>query len=219
MFKKKKQCPKCGKKVEENHKFCPFCGSLIKKGEKYQDPFKEMEKAMKLPFFLKAPVKGMMKQLNKQMTEANVKTDSIQGQPRIITKGFAINISSKEGKPVVRIKPMGPQHPVPPKKEQPLLIEPKPRKFKEFNKKDAEKFLKLKKKEPKTSVRRLADTVVYELDLPDVTKEKIIINHLGNSIEIKALGKEKAYQKVLPISLKIKKWKLEKKKLILELEP
>jgi hypothetical protein len=66
----------------------------------------------------------------------------------------------------------------------------------------------------------MTNKIIYEVDLPGVKNEKdIIITKLENSIEIKAFTKDTAYLKLIPISLPIKNYFLEKNKLILELTP
>ena len=56
--------------------------------------------------------------------------------------------------------------------------------------------------------------------MPGVTNLKdIMINKLQNSIEIRAFAKDKAYFKLIPVALAIKKYGLEHEKLILELKP
>lgn len=91
---------------------------------------------------------------------------------------------------------------------------------KKFSKEEQDKLSKLPREEPATKVRRLSNKVVYEIELPGVKDKKdIILNRLQNSIEIKAISKDKAYFKLIPVSMPVKDWKLEKEKLILELQP
>lgn len=87
------------------------------------------------------------------------------------------------------------------------------------SKTQSEKYSRLPRQEPETSVRRLTDKIIYEISLPGIKNEKdISINKLQNSIEIKAFSKDKAYFKLIPISLPIKTWNLDKEKLVLELK-
>ena len=81
------------------------------------------------------------------------------------------------------------------------------------------KFLTEIKKEPKTNVKRLSNTVIYEINMPGVKSlDDISIVKLENSIEIKAVAKDKAYFKLIPVNLAILDYELERGKLILELE-
>jgi hypothetical protein len=66
----------------------------------------------------------------------------------------------------------------------------------------------------------LTNKIVYEIDLPGVTNVKdVIINRLENSIEVKAFAKDKAYFKLIPLSLPIERYHLKEGKLVLELKP
>jgi hypothetical protein len=82
-----------------------------------------------------------------------------------------------------------------------------------------DKFSKLPREEPLTDMRRLSDKIVYEILIPGVKSLKdISINKLENSIEIKAVSKDRAYFKIIPINLGIKGYNLLKGKLVLELD-
>ncbi len=79
-------------------------------------------------------------------------------------------------------------------------------------------FSELTKKEPHTNIRRLSNKVVYEVEIPGMDSEKdLSIVKLENSIEIKAISKNKAYKKIIPIALPIKNYNVSKGKLTLEL--
>ena len=84
---------------------------------------------------------------------------------------------------------------------------------------DSNKFIGLAKKEPETSIRRLANKVVYEIKLPGVKSIKdLSIIQLENSIEIKALSGKKVFYKIIPINLPINKYDRSKGILTLELD-
>ena len=83
-----------------------------------------------------------------------------------------------------------------------------------------EKLAKLPRKEPETKVRRLTDKIIYEINLPGVKSLKnITVNKLENSIEIKAISKDRAYFKLIPIALPLIRYYLKKESLFLELKP
>ena len=70
----------------------------------------------------------------------------------------------------------------------------------------------------KTNLKRFGDKIVYEIEMPETKSFKdILINQLESSIEIKAIGKTKAYFKIIPINMLITNQKLSEGKLILEL--
>ena len=99
------------------------------------------------------------------------------------------------------------------KKQAPRLSKPK-----EFSAKNIKKLSTLPRKEPSTNIRRLSNRVIYEIDLPDVKSEKdVSIIQLENSIEIKAVSKNKAYTKLISLNLPIIDYNFSDEKLILEL--
>ena len=64
----------------------------------------------------------------------------------------------------------------------------------------------------------MSNKVIYEIELPGVkSTEDVSIIKLENSIEIKAVTKDKSYFKLLPIKLPISGYKVADEKLILEL--
>ena len=212
MFKKK--CKRCGKKVNSKSKFCSNCGNLLNKnytqedwGMLGRDDFDEQEESINP--FLKGLTGNMfnkmlgsaMKMLEKEMSKGMSRENS---QPktniRLMINGKEIDFNkNSEGLEKKQIK-----------KE---VIS------KEFPKENLKKYSKLPKKEPLTNIRRLSNKVIYEIKLPGVKSMKdISITKLENSIEIKALSKDKAYFKSIPINLPITDYELLKGKLVLELE-
>jgi len=91
-----------------------------------------------------------------------------------------------------------------------------------FPKLSAEKLKQmsqLAKEEPAVSVRRLSNRVIYELAVPGVKSLKdVSVAQRENSIEVKALAKDKVYFKIVPLGFPILDCNLLKGKLILELE-
>jgi HSP20 family molecular chaperone IbpA len=89
-----------------------------------------------------------------------------------------------------------------------------------FSEENLKKFKQLKKKEPKTQIRRIGDKITYELDIPGVKSiNDISITNLEEGIEIKAIAKDKAYQKNISINLPLTKYILSNGKLSLEMDP
>lgn len=239
---KKIKCARCGKKIEKKFDYCPYCGYNPKQkaavGE-FKDFSREIEKAMKMPFLVKFPFRHIVKQLEKQidaqMREYDKNLDKkefnkidmnkidMKKMPRV--SGISISVSGGDGEPIIRVRNMGNGNGNRDGKIIPINKISKVQKGigslpSKLSKSKAEKFSKLPKSEPETKVRRLTDKIVYEINLPGVkTIKDVIINKLENSIEIKAFSKDKAYFKLIPISLPLKKYRLEQEKLILELVP
>ena len=75
------------------------------------------------------------------------------------------------------------------------------------------------KEEPKSKIRRLSDRVIYELIVPGVDSiEDVLVIQLENSLEIKALSKDKIYSKNLNINLPILRYQLVNGSLIIEMQ-
>lgn len=210
MFKKK-NCQKCNEKINKKSNFCPNCGFKLKETKKEDwgllgknDSIKEEN--FQTPFFggfsgkiLNNMIGSAMKMLEKELQKENL------NQEKGYNSNFKLMINGKE------IKFNKNQESKNPKKE---AIIPST-----FDIEKIRKFRELEKKEPKTNLKRIGDKIIYEIEMPEIKSFKdILINHLENSIEIKAIGKTKAYFKIIPINIPILNKKLIKGKLILELK-
>lgn len=226
MFSKK--CNRCGKKVNSKNNYCPSCGNRLNSKEKKDEwgmlgtnDFKEdMFSEIKLPKGLDMVLNGLMKNLDKQFKDFDKQINSKDSVPKenpnpfIKKGGISISISTSNGKsPEIKVRSFGNNEKLK-KAEQNLK-----KQVKKQLPSNSKNISKLQKAEPSTNVRRLSDKVVYEINLPGVKSMKdISINQLENSIEIKAIAGDKAYIKLIPISLPILDYNLSRGKLILELE-
>lgn len=248
MFKKKK-CPKCNEKVNENYAFCPNCGYNLNKSrdneKNYgmlgkndylnsgQDSFQNMFSGMFNGFngrimnsMLNNAMKMLEKEMQKSMKEQREFQKNMDENPNINRTHFELYINGKKISPE-KIKVT--KKPYVSGQGKKLLSKQEINKIgnKEyFNENPAlkftneakESFQKLPKKQPETNVRRFSDKVIYEIDIPGVESIKdISISQMENSIEIRAVSKENAYEKIIPIGLPIIRYGLSKGKLVLEL--
>lgn len=214
MFRKK--CQNCGSEIAKNSNFCQNCGAQTKKQEDFgmlgkndfqQDDFFQMPKGVN--FLVKSLIKSLDKQfkdLDKQMANENSNFSPIK------RNGISISISTSPGKqPNIKINNLEKQ----PKNFQKKQVKKQVKKLP----KSIVKIGNLPKKEPTTNVRRLSDRVIYEINIPGVNSiNNVSINQLENNIEIKAITKDKAYIKLIPLNLPILDYNFEKGKLVLELE-
>jgi HSP20 family molecular chaperone IbpA len=218
MFNKK--CPRCNEKIERGYDFCPHCGGNLNKKyleEDYgfigkDDLFEEAE----LPFgfggsmidaLMNRAMKelpNIMKTMEKQMKEGTFeKTGNNIGIPpnmkfRLVINGKEITPNFQESEPQKKIQ----------KKITPKISE-----------EETKRISKLPRKEPETKIKRLSGRLIYEFEVPGVKDmENILVNQLENSIEIKAIAKDKVYSKTLNINLPILDYYLTKGNLILELQ-
>jgi HSP20 family molecular chaperone IbpA len=217
MFNKKK-CPNCKSKIEEKFDFCPYCGASLSSGNMEdgllgKNDFTPIRNELKMPMGLNAIINSMMKSMSKEFEQLD-STLPKEGKPKGVKKdGISISISTfGDGPPKIKINNSGNNQKVEAKK----IIEKK--KEDTFTKERIKKFASFEKEEPKTNVRRLANKVIYEIEMPGVKEiDDISILKLENSIEIKAVGEKKAYKKIIPINLPIINYDLSEGRLILEL--
>jgi len=220
MLGRKKICERCGSKSNSGYEFCPYCGSTLdesakkeKEAENLFDSDVLMPKMnMGFPFnSLFKALDSQMKTLDKEMRRGfNEKQNPMRN-------GISISISSTGGQPIIKVRNLGQGGEM--QAVQRKIEREKPMRKINLSEEEAGRISKLPKEEPGTSVRRLSNKVIYEIDLPGVKEEDIIINQLQNSIEIKAFTKDKAFFKLIPVSLPITNYSLKKGKLVLELKP
>ena len=222
MFKKK-ICKSCGEKINEKYNFCPYCRIPLNEGEDWgilgKNDFVPPTEEMRLPMGLNTIFNALMNNLNKQFNELD---RDIKEEKKSKTSGRKGGISisiSTSGKlpPEIRVKSFGD---VSEFKEKEEKMKKKVKGLKMDNLKNkSKKFVGLPKEVPVTDIRRFSNKIVYEIKMPGVKSMKdVSIIQLENSIEIKALTKDKVYSKLIPINLPIRDYNLEKGKLVLELE-
>jgi HSP20 family molecular chaperone IbpA len=236
----KKSCPNCNKKVSKDYSFCPNCGMNFnspKKNSKKEDwgmlgksdisneqPMPDIFEGFggkMMNKMLTNAIRMMEKEMQKSM-EMQKKT-SIQNQKNPgIKPNFELYINGKRVNPEnIKIT----QHPLensmqntPQRTIQKESSKKTPKNI-AFSQENKNTFSKLEKKEPKTSIRRLSNRIIYEIEVPGVESiEHVSIHQLENSIEIKAIGKKTGYEKIIPIGFPISSYELSDGKLILELK-
>jgi len=215
MFKKK--CSKCNKKIEKSNRFCPSCGKDLNPNSKedygflgkddVDDSFNLMSNTDNLPInkILKTAMKmseKMIRDMQKQSNQPNQSNPSnfpySNMRIKFMVNGKEVPLNNNQRQQI----------------KKPDKIKPK-----KISDEKAKQFAKLPRKEPKTKMKRISNRLLYELSVPGVKDiEDVLINQLENSIEIKALSKNKVYSKILEINLPIVGYKLDKDNLILELQ-
>ena len=241
-----KRCVRCREKIGKEFSFCPFCGipSHDKKNEERdygllgKDDFTENlpQMGVRMPFGFNMIFNSLLKEVDKQFREFDRQpekdTEKKMGG-RIGERGFkipfngaggiSISISTESGKkPMIKVKSFG-NAPEFRNMEREIKQDTRGReieKIAEISEEKAKEISKLPREEAETKVRRLANKIIYEINLPGVKSIKdVVINKLENSIEIKAFSKDKVFFKLFPISLPIIKYKLQSEKLMIELRP
>jgi len=230
MFGKNK-CKRCGEKISDKFEFCPNCGA--RDSSKYRsfdngdwgmlgkDDFSAPFEEIKLPAGINMIFNSLLKNLDKEFGEINkemLMEDKIK-IPAIRKSGISINISTSGNMPPrIMVRSFGDS---PKFKHQEGQLKKPSRKYylTSFSEEQSKRFSKLPRKEPKTTMKRLSNKIIYEIEMPEVKSNKnVSITKLENSIEIKGIGEDKAYFKLIPINLPIVNYNIEKGKLILELD-
>ncbi|HTZ41882.1 MAG TPA: hypothetical protein VMC07_01595 [Candidatus Omnitrophota bacterium] len=210
----KKTCRRCGGNVRKKYDFCPYCGNALEKSNEdfgmlgKNDFFNENAlNEMRMPSGFNMLFNSLMKNFEKQLRDAekrNEKPDDKKGH-------ISISISTLGNKaPVIKVSPPA---------EKPRMKRERKVSFGNLSLEQLKKFSSLPKEEPKTSIRRISNKVLYELEIPGVKSAKdISILNLEKGVELKALSDKIAYLKSIPITLPIINYKFSKGKLVLEMD-
>ncbi|MFA5019987.1 MAG: hypothetical protein WC533_02715 [Candidatus Pacearchaeota archaeon] len=223
MFKKK--CIKCGKKIGRKYEFCPYCGfnsNFSYDSERdYGFLGKENlnELGIKLPPGFNMLFKPLMKELNKQMVELNKELGEEDKLARKNSKpvrtSFSIHIGMPGAKPIV-LEGMNSNLKFA-NRERTESKNKKVLKLPKIKSEILSKVKKLPRAEPQTSVRRLADRVIYELILKGVKSEDSLnITALEEGVEVKAFSDKEMFVKTVESGLKFADYSFAPEKLILE---
>jgi len=211
MFKKRK-CKNCKRKINNSYDFCPHCGDSSNENPQDWGMLGKADTANEFEQFSNSLfggvggkiIGGMLGKTLKMLEQEMQK--EFQSKTPTPGKNFELIINGK------RIDPKNI------KVSHPTQVIRKPRKIlPNISNEALKKISTLPKKEPLTNIRRLAEKVIYEINMPGVNSLKdISIIKLESSIEIKAIANKKAYFKVIPINLPIINYKFLDEKLILE---
>lgn len=200
----KKKCPACANKIESKFNYCPHCGASFKATQEKEnfgmlgrnDSIGKVQNEMKLPFGMEKIMNSLVKQLEKQM--GNMDFDGGQGMP----KGIKIQIA--RGVPQMRQV----VREVPQKKENLPIV----------SNEEVERRMGLPKVDAKSKIRRLADTIIYEIEAPGIQKkENVVLTELATGLEIRAYCKDKCYVKFIPLKVEVIEYHIEKEKVIVEI--
>ncbi len=203
----RKNCPNCNNKINNNSNFCSNCGTQLKNLQKKWGLLGNNNiKQKKAGFMSNMSDKMMdkmlgsaMRLLQKEMTKG-IKEIGKSPQPKM-----RLMINGQEITP--EIKKIN-------KKDKNTRLLPI-----EFSQPNLEKYKSLPKKEPESTLKRIENKIKYELNVPELESiQDISIIRLENSIEIKAIGKNEAYIKTIPIDLNLRKYSLLKGILTLEMD-
>ena len=206
MFKKK--CSGCAKKIERKFNYCPYCGVSLKAGNDGQnfgmlgrnDADARVQQNLGLPLGLNGIVNTLVKQLEGQLE--NMDLENNQGMPKNIKIRVARGPGMNQGQIIQK---------VPEKK----LVDDAP----EISEKENKRRMSLAKVESESRVKRLGDTIIYEINTPGVKKKgDVVLTELATGLEVKAYSKDKCYVKFIPLKVEVVEYSVEKEKVIVEIK-
>ncbi len=210
MFKKK-LCKNCGNKISNKYEFCPYCGNSFEENPKDWGMLGKTDTINEFEQFSNSLLGGIGGRIIGGMLGKTLKM-----LEREIQKEFRQNSTPRTNfELIINGKRIDPKYI---KVSQPMQVVKKQRKvLPNISNESLKKISGLPKKEPLTNIRRLADRVIYEINMPGVNSvNDISIIKLESSIEIKALADKKAYFKVIPINFPIINYEFLDEKLVLE---
>jgi len=218
---KRKICERCGGKINNKDRFCPNCGAKINEnfqkkennnfGMLGETDYIQEEPDLLPKSLLNSLNNGVlgkmlgsaMKMLEKEMQKANKES--------VKKTDFQLYINGK------KINPKNIRVIQGEKNKKDINIEKIPKI--NLSEEKIKQLSSLPKEEPLSSMKRFSDDLIYEIEVPGVKSiEDVIISKLENSIEIKALAKDKVYSKLIPVNLPIKKYNLSKNTLTIYLD-
>ncbi|MDP3966537.1 MAG: zinc ribbon domain-containing protein [archaeon] len=203
----KKKCNVCGEKVKGSYNFCSNCGTQLKDGRDEWGLLGKNDSNFERPGIFESfgdkiinkMVSSTFKMLEKEFQKGMI------GNNKLPQTKVRLMINGKEIAPE-EVKHM--------KRDSNVKFLPI-----EFSEDNLQKWKKVKKKEPKSKLKRIENKIEYEVEIPGVKSIKdISIVKLENSLEIKAVCDKTGYLKRVPIDLPLKKYSLVKGILTLELD-
>ncbi len=206
--KNKVRCLNCKSKIEKKFSYCSECGYPQKETSKnfgllgesdFDNSFIEEQPFGLTDKIINSLMSSVMKSLDKQFKsfdqelEKNFQNAEIKSLPN----GIRIKIAS----PNFAQK----------KQKKKSILEKSP------NQNQIKKLSSLPRTSAKSSMKRLNNTINYELSTPGVSStEDIFVSKLEDGYEIKAIGDKKIYVNSLPINLPLKSLSLLNNKLFVE---
>ena len=204
---KKKSCNNCKRRIKSSYTFCPSCGVDLGKPVQNWGMLGKNDGEQKMPQvkmfggisggIMNKMLGSAMKMLEKEMKkEMDGKNQFSSPKIKLMINGKEIVKNQKEqNNPNTKFLPI------------------------DFGKDNLKKWKTFDKKEPKSNLKRVENKIQYEIEVPEVNSIKdVSIIKLEDSLEIRAIGKNEAYLKQIPIDLPLKKYSLLNGILTLEMD-
>jgi hypothetical protein len=206
MIFNKKSCKNCNDKIKGNPNFCSNCGFPLKDNSNDRGLLGKND-------YTKNPNQNLFSGLS-----GGIMNKMIGSAMKMVEKEIAKNMQGQNNTPNTKVKLM-----INGKEINPQKIQKKDPNIKilpiNFSDENLGKWKSLERTEPKSDLKRKENKIEYTIEIPEVNSIKdISIIKLENSIEVRAIGKQKAYFKRIPIDLPLKKYSLMRGILTLELD-
>lgn len=205
------KCPNCESKIEKKFSFCPYCGEdMIDREKETRDfgmlgksdmqnkanPMADMNLGL-MDKMLGTMVASLVKSLDKQFKEMD-KAD---------VKSFPNGIS-------IRIGPAANANVSQANQQKARVVK------RQLTEQQMAKLVELPKIPAKSSIKRLSDRVICELEASGIrSPEDIILSKLESGYEIKAITSDKVYSNTIPVNLPLKGITINKDNLLIEFMP
>lgn len=229
MFGKKK-CSHCNKEILKKFDYCPYCANPLKNPKDYgllgqDDDLSEMNNLFgHSSSFLESSLfdklfNNAMKVLQNELKHMDMpekripKNSNLKSNFQLYINGKAIPLPENlAGLQMGRMPSRGNIE-----MEDDTGKKIRTQKIPKVSDETLKKSAKLPRKEPKSKITRLKDRLVYELEIPGLDSlDKVLINKLENSIEIKAFTDKAVFIKALPAKLPLIQYSINQGKLFLE---
>jgi hypothetical protein len=208
MFFKKKandiKCLECKGNFSAKYNYCPFCGAsrmniddqdsgMLGKRDMSDEEFSgntiSNNNLNAMDKMIASLMNNMMKNMFSELEKADIKKTP---------SGIKIRIGM----------PGAPQRN--PIKEQ-------KQKTKILSEEQIKRISSLPREKAKTSVKRINDKIIYEIEAPGINSpENIFVSRLESGYEVKAIGEDRVYVNSLPVTLPIKSFTINPDKLLIE---
>jgi len=200
----KKKCPGCAKKIERKFNYCPYCGISFKSGNDQRDYGMlgrndmdgKVQQGLGLPLGLNGIVSSMIKQIESQLGNMD-----LDGQE--MPKNVKIRVARAPGmNQVVQKTP-----------EKKVIDAP------EISEKESERRMSLPKVEVESKIKRIGDTIIYEIETPGIKKKSdVVLTELATGLEVRAYSKDRCYIKFIPLKVEVVEYSVKSEKVFVEIK-
>lgn len=209
-FKRKlggKECQKCKSRIEDKFSFCPYCGlSTVNKEKEMKDFGILGSRDINEGEFLQSNIPrinlGMMDRIFSSLVSSLMKTmeqqinDFDSAEIENYPNGVRIKIENTPYK----------------RKQKPARAIRR-----SLTSEQIKKMSELPRVKAKTTMRRIGDKIIYELNAPGISStEDVFLAKLESGYEIKAIGDRKIYVNSLPVNLPLTAVSLQNDKVFIE---